>query len=41
MNFIAYCDGISNIFEICKLINCKLEYVLEEYALLKGKNLIS
>tara|TARA_B100000886_G_C20426900_1_gene494620 strand:+ start:357 stop:1643 length:1287 start_codon:yes stop_codon:yes gene_type:complete len=40
MNFIAYCDGVNNIFEICKLIECDLKTVLKEYKLLKENNLI-
>ena len=35
MNFLAYCDGKTNIFDICKIINCDLLSLLKEYKLLK------
>ena len=40
MNLIAYCDGETNIFRICKLIKCNLKQVMEEYKLLKQNNLL-
>ncbi len=35
MDFLAYCDGKTNIFDICKIINCDLNSLLKEYKLLK------
>ena len=40
MNFLAYCDGNSSIFDICKIINCDLKTLINEYKLLKENNLL-
>ena len=40
MNFLTYCDGTCNIFDICKIINCDLKTVIDEYKLLKQNNLV-
>ena len=39
-NIISYCDGETSIFDICKIINTNLKYVLEELKLLKNHNII-
>ena len=41
MDFLAYCDGKSSIFDICKILNCDLESLNKEYKLLKNNNLLS
>ena len=40
MNFLAYCDGKCSIFDICKIINCDLKTLINEYKLLKKNNLL-
>ena len=40
MDFLAYCDGETNIFDICKLIDHDLENVLKEYKILRQFELI-
>jgi len=40
MNILAYCDGHTSIFEICKITNLSLEIVLDEIAILTRHNLI-
>ena len=40
MDFMAYCDGKTNIFDICKIINCDLYSLLKEYKLLKKENIV-
>ena len=40
MDFLAYCDGKTNIFDICKIINCDLHKVLTEYKILKKHHIL-
>ena len=40
MDFMAYCDGKTNIFDICKIINCDLYSLIKEYKLLKKENIV-
>ena len=40
MDFLAYCDGKTNIFDICKIINCDLYSVLKEYKFLKKYHIL-
>ena len=40
MDFLSYCDGETNIFDICEIINCNLFDILKEYDLLKSNDLI-
>ena len=40
MDFLAYCDGKTNIFDICKIINCDLNSLLKEYKLLKKYHIL-
>ena len=40
MDLISYCDGETNIFDICKIIDHDLENVLKEYKLLRESGII-
>ena len=40
MDFLAYCDGKTNIFDICKIINSDLYSVLKEYKFLKKYHIL-
>ena len=40
MDFLAYCDGKCNIFDICEFIDCDLKTLISEYKLLKENNLV-
>jgi len=40
MNFIAYCDGHTSLFDICKLTNIDLETINKEFKLLKSHDLM-
>lgn len=41
LNFIAYCDGKTDIFDICKKINCSLDEIEEILDICKNKKLVS
>jgi aminopeptidase-like protein len=40
MNFLAYADGLTNIFEICEIISVPLETLVQEAIILKEHGLI-
>ena len=39
-NLLAYCNGNNSLFDICKLINCNLEELLNEYKILKESGIL-